>query len=99
GENYEWTDMYATFAKEAREEGFEDLAKRFEAVGAIEKAHEERFRKLLDNIRMQRVFEKSGQAIWECRVCGHLVIGPKAPEVCPVCGRSQSFFEVRSENY
>lgn len=99
GENYEWTDMYATFAREAREEGFDELAARFEAVGAIEKAHEERFRKLLENVQMKRVFAKSGQSMWECRVCGHLVVGEKAPEVCPVCGRPQAFFEVRSENY
>ena len=99
GENYEWTDMYDRMAKEADEEGFHDLAERFRKVGAIERTHEERYRKLLENVEMQRVFEKSGQAMWECRVCGHIVVGPKAPEVCPVCGMSKSFFEVRAENY
>ena len=99
GENYEWTDMYDRMAKEADEEGFHELAERFRKVGAIEKTHEERYRKLLENVEMQRVFEKSGQAMWECRVCGHIVVGPKAPEVCPVCGMSKSFFEVRAENY
>ena len=99
GENYEWTDMYDRMAKEADEEGFHDLAERFRKVGAIEKTHEERYRKLLKNVEMQQVFEKSGQAMWECRVCGHIVVGPKAPEVCPVCGMSKSFFEIRQENY
>lgn len=99
GENYEWTDMYATFAKEAEEEGFMDLAAKFRAVGAIEKAHEERYRKLLKNVEMQQVFAKAEQTMWECRICGHLVMGPKAPEACPVCGYAQSFFEVRAENY
>ena len=99
GENYEWTDMYDTFAKEAEEEGFTALARQFRAVAAIEKAHEERYRKLLSNVEMQQVFEKSEEVMWECRVCGHLVIGKKAPEVCPVCKFSQSYFEVRSENY
>lgn len=99
GENYEWTDMYATFAKEAEEEGFIELAEKFKAVGAIEKAHEERYLALLNNIEMQKVFEKSDEIMWECRNCGHLVIGKKAPQVCPVCAHPQSFFEVRKENY
>ncbi len=99
GENYEWTDMYETFAKEAEEEGFKALALQFRAVGAIERAHEERYRALLSNVEMQRVFEKSEETIWECRNCGHLVIGKKAPEVCPVCAHPRSFFEVRKENY
>ncbi len=99
GENYEWTDMYATFAKEAEEEGFVELAARFRAVAAIEKTHEERYRKLLNNVEMKAVFEKAGETMWECRNCGHLVIGKKAPEVCPVCLHPQSYFEVRAENY
>ena len=99
GENYEWTDMYATFAKEAEEEGFTDLAEKFRQVGEIEKAHEERYRKLLNNIEMQQVFEKGEMTMWECRNCGHLVMGKKAPEICPVCAHPQSYFEVRSENY
>ena len=99
GENYEWTDMYDRMAKEADEEGFHDLAERFRKVGAIEKAHEERYLALLNNVEMQKVFEKSEETMWECRVCGHLVVGKKAPEVCPVCKASQSFFEVRKENY
>lgn len=99
GENYEWTDMYETFAKEAEEEGFTALAAKFRLVGKIEKAHEERYRALLNNIDMQKVFEKSEETMWECRNCGHLVMGKKAPAVCPVCGHPQSFFEVRKENY
>lgn len=99
GENYEWTDMYATFAKEAEEEGFVELATRFRAVAAIEKTHEERYRKLLNNVEMKAVFEKAGETMWECRNCGHLVIGKKAPEICPVCLHPQSYFEVRAENY
>ena len=99
GENYEWTDMYDTFAKEAEEEGFTTLAYQFRAVAAIEKAHEERYRALLNNVEMQKVFEKSDETMWECRNCGHLVIGKKAPEVCPVCAHPKSYFEVRSENY
>lgn len=99
GENYEWTDMYDRMAKDAEEEGFPELAERFRKVGAIEKAHEERYRSLLHNVEMQQVFEKGEEAIWECRVCGHLVIGKKAPEVCPVCLYAQSYFEVRKENY
>ena len=99
GENYEWTDMYDRMAKDADEEGFPELAEKFRKVGAIEKAHEERCLALLKNVEMQQVFEKSEEIMWECRVCGHLVIGKKAPEACPVCGFSQSFFEVRKENY
>ena len=99
GENYEWTDMYDTFAKEAEEEGFSELACKFRAVAAIEKAHEERYRALLSNVKLQKVFEKSEETMWECRNCGHLVIGKKAPAVCPVCAHPQSYFEVRKENY
>ena len=99
GENYEWTDMYDTFAKEAEEEGFTALAFQFRAVAAIEKAHEERYRKLLSNGEMKAVFEKAEETMWECRNCGHLVIGTKAPGACPVCAHPQSFFEVRKENY
>ena len=99
GENYEWTDMYDRMAKDADEEGFPELAEKFRKVGAIEKAHEERYLALLKNVEMKQVFEKSEEIRWECRVCGHLVIGKKAPEACPVCGFSQSFFEVRKENY
>lgn len=99
GENYEWTDMYDRFAKDAEEEGFSALAARFRRAGDIEKAHEERYRALLANVEMQQVFEKGEEAIWECRVCGHLVIGKKAPEVCPLCKYPKSFFEVRKENY
>ena len=99
GENYEWTDMYATFAKEAEEEDFTELAAKFRAVAAIEKTHEERYLKLLNNVELQKVFEKSEEIMWECRNCGHLVIGKKAPQVCPVCAHPQSYFEVRAENY
>ena len=99
GENYEWTDMYERFAKDAEEEGFNDLAIKFRMVGKIEKAHEDRYRALLNNVEMKAVFEKSGETMWECRNCGHLVIGKKAPQVCPVCAHPQSFFEVRKENY
>lgn len=99
GENYEWTDMYDRMAKDADEEGFHDLAAKFRLVAAVEKTHEERYRKLLNNVEMKQVFEKSGQTMWECRVCGHIVVGTSAPEVCPVCGYSQSYFEVRKENY
>ncbi|MGI6109700.1 MAG: rubrerythrin, partial [Eubacteriaceae bacterium] len=99
GENYEWTDMYDRMAKEADEEGFFDLADRFRKVGAIEKRHEERYRTLLKNVEMQQVFEKSGQTMWECRVCGHIEVGVRAPEVCPVCRNSQSYFEVHMDNY
>ena len=99
GENYEWTDMYATFAKEAEEEGFADLAAKFRGVAAIEKSHEERYRALLSNVEMQKVFEKSEIKMWECRNCGHLVMGTKAPNLCPVCAHPQAYFEVRAENY
>lgn len=99
GENYEWTDMYDRFAKEAEEEGFKALAAQFRMVAAIEKTHEERYRKLLSNVEMQQVFEKAGETMWECRNCGHLVMGKKAPAVCPVCAHPQAYFEVRKENY
>ena len=99
GENYEWTDMYDRFAKEADEEGFHELAEQFRGVAMIEKSHEERFRALLNNVEMQTVFEKAGETMWECRNCGHLVMGKKAPEICPVCAHPQSYFEVRAENY
>ena len=99
GENYEWTDMYATFADEAEAEGFTEIAEKFRAVAVIEKAHEERYRALLKNVEMQAVFAKSEETMWECRNCGHLVMGKKAPEVCPVCAHPQSYFEVRAENY
>ena len=99
GENYEWTDMYDRFAKDAEREGFSELAARFRRVAAIEKSHEERYRKLLGNVEMKKVFEKSEETMWECRICGHLVMGKKAPEVCPVCKYSQSYFQVRKENY
>lgn len=99
GENYEWTDMYAEFAKTAREEGFEELAKKFEAVAEIEKHHEERYRALLKNIEDSKVFSRDGDAIWVCRNCGHIVVGKKAPETCPVCNHPQSYFEIKAENY
>ena len=99
GENYEWTDMYATFAREAEEEGFTEIAAKFRLVAKIEKSHEERYLKLLSNVQMQQVFEKSEEIMWECRNCGHLVIGKKAPQVCPVCAHPQSYIEVRKENY
>jgi len=99
GENYEWTDMYENFAKDAEAEGFSELAARLRRVGAIEKAHEERYRALLKNVEMQRVFEKSEETMWECRVCGHLVMGRKAPGICPVCKHSNAYFEVHKENY
>ena len=99
GENYEWTDMYESFAKEAEEEGFTELATKFRMVGAIEKHHEERFRKLLKNIEDEVVFSKDEDCIWICRNCGHVVIGKKAPNVCPVCNHPQSYFEVKAENY
>jgi rubrerythrin len=98
-ENYEWTDMYDKFAKDAEEEGFTELADKFRMVAAIEKSHEDRFRALIKNLEMQKVFEKSEETIWECRNCGHLVIGKKARQVCPVCAHPQSFYEVRCENY
>jgi len=99
GENYEWTDMYERMAKDADTEGFKALAAQFRAVGAIEKQHEERYRALLKNVETQQVFEKAGVTVWECRNCGHIVIGTKAPEVCPVCAHPKSFFEVKSTNY
>ncbi|MBQ8412788.1 MAG: rubrerythrin family protein [Lachnospiraceae bacterium] len=99
GENYEWTDMYAEFAKEAREEGFTDIAIAFEGVAAIEKEHEERYRKLLANIEGDLVFSKDGDVIWQCINCGHICVGKKAPEVCPVCAHPQSYFQVKPENY
>ncbi len=99
GENYEWTDMYENFAKDAEAEGFTDLAAQFRAVAQIEKAHEERFRKLLSNVEMKEVFKKSEMKIWECRNCGHLVMGTEAPKVCPVCAHPQSFFEIKNANY
>ncbi|WP_178338143.1 rubrerythrin [Candidatus Avelusimicrobium facis] len=99
GENYEWTDMYAGFAKTAKEEGFEKLAYLFEAVAKIEKTHEERYRKLLKNVETQEVFKKAGIVVWECSNCGHLHIGETAPEICPVCAHPKAYFQVRAENY
>lgn len=99
GEHYEWTDMYAGFAKTAHEEGFESIAKTFEGVAAIEKEHEERYRKLLKNVQEGLVFSKDGDMIWQCSNCGHIVVGPKAPEVCPVCAHPQAYFQVKAENY
>jgi hypothetical protein len=99
GENYEWTDMYSEFAKVAREEGFEQIAALFEGVAAIEKEHEERYRRLIANIEQGVVFSKDGDTIWQCRNCGHICIGKEAPEVCPVCAHPQSYFQVKAENY
>ena len=99
GENYEWTDMYDKFAKEAKEEGFEHIAYLFEAVGKIEKEHEERYRKLIANMEGGLVFSKDGDIIWQCSNCGHIVVGKKAPEICPVCSHPQSYFQVKAENY
>ena len=99
GENFEWTDMYERMAKEADEEGFTEIAAKFRAVGAIEKHHEERYRKLLKNIEDKLVFSRDGDAIWQCRNCGHIVVGSQAPEVCPVCDHPQSYFELKAENY
>ncbi len=99
GENYEWTDMYAKFAEEARQEGFEAIATQFAEVAAIEKTHEERYRKLLSNIQGNLVFSRDGDAIWECRNCGHIVVGPKAPELCPVCKHPRAYFQLRAQNY
>ena len=99
GENAEWTDMYERMAREAEEEGFADLAERFRGVAAVEKAHEERYRKLLNNVNAMEVFKKAGVTVWECRNCGHIVVGVEAPAVCPVCNHPQSYFEVREENY
>ena len=99
GENYEWTDMYARMAREAREEGFTEIAKKFEMVAAIEKHHEERYRKLLQNVQDELVFSKDGEAIWQCSNCGHIVIGRRAPEVCPVCEHPQAYFQLEATNY
>ena len=99
GENFEWTDMYKKFAEEARAEGFEDIAKQFERVAAIEKEHEERYRKLLSNIEGGLVFSREGDMIWQCSNCGHIHIGKQAPEVCPVCNHPQSYFQIKAENY
>ncbi len=99
GENYEWTDMYDGFAKTAAEEGFTELAEKFRMVGEIEKHHEERYRALLHNVEMQEVFKKSEVKVWECRNCGHIVVGTEAPEVCPVCAHPQSYFELNAKNY
>ncbi|WP_066685705.1 rubrerythrin [Christensenella intestinihominis] len=99
GENYEWTDMYATFAKEAKEEGFDRIAFLFEMVGKIEKEHEERYRKLVENLENGLVFSRDGDRIWQCANCGHIVIGPKAPQMCPVCAHPQAYFQIKAENY
>ena len=99
GENFEWTDMYDRMAREADEEGFTEIAEKFRAVGAIEKEHEARYRKLLDNIKKELVFSRHGDVIWQCANCGHIVIGKKAPEVCPVCDHPQSYFQIKAENY
>ena len=99
GENYEWTDMYAGFAKTAEEEGFHELAAKFRLVAAVEKHHEERYRALLKNVETKQVFEKSGVQVWECRNCGHIVVGTSAPQVCPVCNHPQAYFEIRQQNY
>ena len=99
GENFEWTDMYARMAKEARDEGFDEIADKFEMVAAIEKHHEERYKKLLSNINDKKVFSKDGDAIWQCANCGHIVIGKDAPDICPVCDHPQSYFQVLAENY
>ncbi len=99
GENYEWTDMYAEFAKTAEEEGFDELAKKFRLVAAIEKHHEERYRALLKNVETAQVFEKSEIKVWECRNCGHIIVGEKAPDICPTCAHPQAYFEINAENY
>ena len=99
GENYEWTDMYAKFAKEAREEGFDHIAQLFDGVAAIEKEHEERYRKLLANVEGGLVFSRDGDMIWQCSNCGHIVVGKQAPEVCPVCAHPQAYFQIKAENY
>ena len=99
GENFEWTDMYAGFEKEAREEGFDDIARLFSLVAKVEKEHEERYRKLISNVENSLVFSKDGDAIWQCRNCGHIVIGKGAPQVCPVCSHPQAYFQVKAENY
>jgi rubrerythrin len=99
GENYEWTDMYSSFARDAEAEGFPEIAEKFRLVAAIEQAHEARFRRLLSNVKLQEVFSKAGESIWVCRACGHLVMGREAPAVCPVCGHGRAYFEMQSENY
>ncbi len=99
GENFEWTDMYASFAKTAEEEGFHELAEKFKLVAQIEKHHEERYRALLKNVETATVFEKSVVKVWECRNCGHIVVGTKAPEICPTCAHPQAYFEIEAENY
>jgi rubrerythrin len=99
GENYEWTDMYAGFAKTAKEEGFAEIAVLFEKVGAIEKEHEERYKKLLSNVQKEIVFSRDGDVMWQCSNCGHIVVGKKAPEVCPVCTHPKSYFQIKAENY
>lgn len=99
GENYEWTDMYTTFAKEAREEGFDHIADLFEMVGAIEKEHEERYRRLLKNVEDKLVFSRDGDCVWQCSNCGHIVVGRQAPEVCPVCAHPKAYFELKANNY
>lgn len=99
GENYEWTDMYAGFAKEAKEEGFDTIALLFEMVGKIEKEHEERYRKLLSNIEKEIVFSRDGDKIWQCANCGHIVLGKAAPEICPVCAHPQAYFQIKADNY
>ncbi len=99
GENYEWTDMYATFAKEAKEEGFTEIAALFEGVAKIEKEHEERYLKLLANVEGDLVFSRDGECIWQCSNCGHVVVGKKAPELCPICKHPKAYFEIKAENY
>lgn len=99
GENYEWTNMYAEFAKTAREEGFEDIAKKFEGVAKVEKEHEERYKKLLDNVTKELVFSRDGDKIWQCRNCGHICVGKEAPEICPVCDHPKAYFQLKPENY
>ena len=99
GENYEWTDMYARMAEEAEEEGFKEIAAKFRMVAKIEKEHEERYRKLLDNVKKECVFSKDGDVIWQCSNCGHIIIGKKAPEICPVCDHPKAYFQVKAENY
>jgi rubrerythrin len=99
GENFEWTDMYERMAVEAEEEGFAEIAEKFRGVALIERAHEERFRKLLENVEKKRVFSKDGDTIWQCSNCGHIVIGKEAPEICPVCDHPQAYFQIKAENY
>lgn len=99
GEEYEWTDMYKKFAEEAREEGFDEIAEKFEGVGAIEKEHEERYAKLLENVERDAVFKSDKVTVWKCRNCGHIYVGEEAPEICPVCSHPRAFFEIRATNY